>query len=181
MDYEYKCVGAPEKPRKSRRAKTGSQRLAVSMEEVIQEEAVNGWEYMRTDLIPVTEKPGLFSRAQEVHRAVLVFRRELAVRTQSRSSGRTRRPAPDFDDGYDAPAPERRPRRALRPRAHEEDEYEPRSEPSHRTAPEPEEPPRRRRAIPAEEPIRLSADDMIDEAHDRPARGRDRSPPSGLG
>ncbi len=75
MSYEYKCVGAPEKARRIRGARTRTDRVAGAMEELINEEAVNGWEYLRTDLVPVEEKAGFFSRAQEVHRAVLVFRR----------------------------------------------------------------------------------------------------------
>lgn len=181
MDYEYKCVGAPEKPRKSRRAKTGSQRLAVSMEELIQEEAVNGWEYMRTDLVPVIEKAGLFSRAQEVHRAVLVFRREIAARTASRTAARGRRGASEVDDSYERSAPERRPRRPQRSQHEDEDVYEDLEPAPRRKAAELEDSPRRRRAVPAEEPIRLTADDMDDEALQRAPRGRDRGAPSGLG
>ena len=77
MSYEYKCVGAPERPKKQRRVRGRSDRVALAMQEVIAAEAVDGWEYMRTDLVPVEEKNSLFSRAHEVHRAVLVFRREL--------------------------------------------------------------------------------------------------------
>ena len=179
MDYEYKCVGAPEKPRKSRRAKTGSQRLAVSMEELIQEEAVNGWEYMRTDLVPVVEKAGLFSRPQEVHRAVLVFRREIESRTANRTGARRRRAAPEYEE--ELGAPERRPRRPVRRQQREVDAYEDEDPAPRRMDPEPEDAPRRRRAIPAEEPIRLTADDMEEEPPMRPVRGRDRGAPSGLG
>lgn len=75
--YEYKCVGAPEKAKRSRGAKTRTDRVAHAMQELINREAVNGWEYLRTDLLPVEEKSGLFSRSSEAHRAVLVFRRSV--------------------------------------------------------------------------------------------------------
>ena len=75
MGYEYKCIGAPERPKRKRGAKTRSDRLAAAMEDLISAEAVDGWEYLRTDLVPVEERSGWFSRSQEVHRAVLVFRR----------------------------------------------------------------------------------------------------------
>ena len=78
MVYEYKCVGAPEKGKRTKGARTRSDRVALVMQEIIAEEAVDGWEYMRTDLVPVEEKAGLFSRTVEVHRAVLIFRRALA-------------------------------------------------------------------------------------------------------
>lgn len=75
--YEYKCVGAPEKAKRSRGAKTRTDRVAHAMQELINREAVDGWEYLRTDLLPVEEKSGLFSRSSEAHRAVLVFRRSV--------------------------------------------------------------------------------------------------------
>jgi hypothetical protein len=75
MAVEYKCVGAPERPKKKRGAKSRSDRVAAVMQEVIDAEAVDGWEYLRTDLVPVEEKTGWFSRAHEVHRAVLIFKR----------------------------------------------------------------------------------------------------------
>lgn len=75
MEYDYKCVAAPEKARRRRGAKTRTDRVALAMEEILKAEAGGGWEYQRTDLIPVEEKSGWFGRAHDVHRAVLVFRR----------------------------------------------------------------------------------------------------------
>ena len=92
MGYEYKCVGAPEKGKRKRGAKTRSDRVANAMETSIQAEAVDGWEYLRTDLIPCEERSGIFSRPQEVHRAVLVFRRELK---QQAAPIRTQDPMPE--------------------------------------------------------------------------------------
>lgn len=77
--YEYKCVGAPEKAKRRRGARTRTDRVAHAMQELINGEAVDGWEYQRTDLLPVEEKSGLFSRPREAHRAVLVFRRTVGV------------------------------------------------------------------------------------------------------
>ena len=161
MDYEYKCVGAPERPKRVRGAKTGSDRLAVAMEEIIQDEAVDGWEYMRTDLVPVIEKSGVLSRAHEVHRAVLVFRRGLAARRGGRVGEQYREPPQDYDDDYEMPAPTRRRRSA--PEPHD--------------APEPivEERGRPRRS--ADDSMRVSADEVVDAFRGR----RDRSPPRGLG
>ncbi|MEM0987919.1 MAG: hypothetical protein AAGK00_03515 [Pseudomonadota bacterium] len=75
MSYEYKCVAAPEKARRHKGAKTRTDRVAAAMQELIAEESNGGWEYLRTDLIPVEEKASFFARPREVHRAVLVFRR----------------------------------------------------------------------------------------------------------
>lgn len=73
--YEYKCVGAPEKAKRRRGAKTRTDRVAHALQDLINREAVDGWEYQRTDLLPVEERTGLFSRMHETHRAVLIFRR----------------------------------------------------------------------------------------------------------
>ena len=175
MNYEYKCIGAPERPRRSRRAKTGSDRLARAMEKIMKDEAVNGWEYMRTDLVPVVEKGGFLSRPQEVHRAVLVFRRSLEEqRNKRRSEG-----GGMFGEAISRRKPAQR-------RSQPEPVAEPEPEAIQADAPEPvvadpapAERPRRARAVPAEEPIRLRADDMMDPPQGR--SGRDRSPPSGLG
>ncbi len=77
MAYEYKTVGAPEKGKRKKGARSKSDKVAAAFEEILGAEAVDGWEYMRTDLVPVIERSGIFSRPQETHRAVMVFRRAL--------------------------------------------------------------------------------------------------------
>ncbi len=96
MAVEYKCVGAPEKGKRKRGAKTRSDRVAHAMEEIIAAEAVDGWEYLRTDLVPVEERSGMFSRSHEVHRAVLIFRRgEVAALPGRMPETRIEAPAPE--------------------------------------------------------------------------------------
>lgn len=87
MNYEYKCIGAPEEPRRRRGVRAWSDRVALAMQEVITAEAVDGWEYLRADLLPVEEKDGFFSRARRVQRAVLVFRREIGRAQQREPTG----------------------------------------------------------------------------------------------
>ncbi len=77
MTFEYKTVGAPEKGKRKRGRRSQSDRVAAAFEEILQAEAVDGWEYLRTDLLPVIERSGWFGRGHEVHRAVMVFRRPL--------------------------------------------------------------------------------------------------------
>jgi hypothetical protein len=77
MRFEYKAIGAPEKARRRRGLRRQSDRVAAAFEEVLQAEAVDGWEYLRTDQLPVTERAGWFRRGREVQRAVMVFRRPL--------------------------------------------------------------------------------------------------------
>ena len=77
MSFEYKTVAAPEKGKRLRGLTSASERVAAAFEEILDAEAVDGWEYLRTDLLPVTERAGWFSRPREMHRAVMVFRREV--------------------------------------------------------------------------------------------------------
>ena len=78
MAFEYKTVAAPERAKKRRGAKTRTERVALAFEDLLNEHGVDGWEYLRTDLLPVEERTGMFSRVHEAHRAVMVFRRPLA-------------------------------------------------------------------------------------------------------
>lgn len=87
--YEYKVVGAPERAKRARGARTRTDRVARALQDLINQEAVDGWEYQRTDLLPVEERPGFFSRPRETHRAVLVFRR---VSAEARTPAQRRQP-----------------------------------------------------------------------------------------
>ena len=78
MVYEYKCVGAPERGKRRRGGISRSECVAQAMEETLAAEARDGWEYVRTDLLPVEERAGWFGRTQEVHRGVMVFRRPVS-------------------------------------------------------------------------------------------------------
>jgi len=78
MTFEYKTIGAPEKGKRKRGLRSQSDRVAAAFDEILQDEAVDGWEYQRTDLLPVIERSGWFGKSHEVHRAVMVFRRPLA-------------------------------------------------------------------------------------------------------
>ncbi|MEM9148259.1 MAG: hypothetical protein AAGC57_18995 [Pseudomonadota bacterium] len=75
MDFDYKTVAGPERAKKRKGCRTPSERVAGAMEDLIRAEAAEGWEYLRTDLVPVEERAGLFSRRQSIHCAVLIFRR----------------------------------------------------------------------------------------------------------
>jgi len=77
MEFEYKAIGAPEKARRKRGRGSRSDRVAAAFEDILKAEAVDGWEYQRTDLLPVTESAGWFKRSHEASRAVMVFRRPL--------------------------------------------------------------------------------------------------------
>ena len=100
MAFEYKLVGAPERCKRRRGCRTNSDRVAAAMEELLAQEARDGWEYQRTDLIPVEERTVWFGGRHEVHRAVLVFRRALP--------GEMSHPAAAFSAGREGPERELR-------------------------------------------------------------------------
>lgn len=113
MAFEYKTVGGPERGKRKRGCKTASERVAAAMEELIRAEAADGWEYVRTDLVPVEERTSWLGRRQTLHCAVLVFRRETGGGAQSRAA-LSRKAARIFaqaeGDGAAAEPPVRAPR-----------------------------------------------------------------------
>ncbi len=73
--FEYKVVAAPRAAKKFKGVKGHPDRFARTIEEVIGEEAVNGWEYLRADTLPSDMKGGLMRKAAEVYQTLLIFRR----------------------------------------------------------------------------------------------------------
>ncbi|GMG83299.1 hypothetical protein LNKW23_25120 [Paralimibaculum aggregatum] len=85
MEYEYKAVGGPDRGKNRRGCKTTADRVAVAMQEIIRRESAEGWEYLRTDLVPIEERSSLLSPKRVVHCAVLVFRRPRSRPADSRT------------------------------------------------------------------------------------------------
>ncbi|MGB0505567.1 MAG: hypothetical protein ACPGGK_05170 [Pikeienuella sp.] len=79
-DFEYKTVAAPRRIKKVKGVKGRGESLAAMIEAIIQDESAGGWDYLRTDIFPVDEKPGWFSSRAEVHKGVMVFRRGVPER-----------------------------------------------------------------------------------------------------
>lgn len=88
MEYEYKVVPAPNRGQRRRGLRTGPERLAATLEDVIAEETAGGWEYLRADVLPMIESGGFLSRRREVQCAVLVFRRVLGAEEGARTDPR---------------------------------------------------------------------------------------------
>lgn len=82
-EFKYKTVAAPRRAKKARGVKGADAQLAHNMGEIISREAADGWEYLRTDSLPVEEGGGMFSRGQVTWRAVLVFRRPVQTQEQA--------------------------------------------------------------------------------------------------
>ena len=74
--YEYRVLAAPNKGRKGPGIKGPEARFAHGLEQVINEQAAEGWEYLRSDILPSEERQGLTS-SHTVYRSVLIFRRAI--------------------------------------------------------------------------------------------------------
>ncbi|MEM1361906.1 MAG: DUF4177 domain-containing protein [Pseudomonadota bacterium] len=74
MQYEYRVVPAPTKGQKAQGAKTQEQRFAAALAALLNQEAEEGWEYLRTETLPSTERQGL-TGSKTVFQNLLVFRR----------------------------------------------------------------------------------------------------------
>ena len=75
--YEYRVVPAPKKGKKAKGVKTAEGRFATALTDCMNEMAVDGWEYLRTDTLPSEERAGLTGRTT-VFQNMLVFRRDAA-------------------------------------------------------------------------------------------------------
>ncbi|MCB1339147.1 MAG: DUF4177 domain-containing protein [Maritimibacter sp.] len=95
MTFEYKVVPAPTRGRKAKGVKTPADRFAHALEEVINELAAEGWEYIRTDTLPAQERTGLTGRTT-VYQNMLVFRRAAtpAVKAEPEAARSVKAPAP---------------------------------------------------------------------------------------
>lgn len=76
MQYEYKVLPAPEKGEKTRGLRGADWRFAAAVERAMNDMGAQGWEYLRSDTLPSTERSGL--QTTTVWRNLLVFRRPLA-------------------------------------------------------------------------------------------------------
>ena len=76
MVYEYKVIPAPAKGRKARGVRKPEDKFALAVQESMNEMAQLGWEFLRSETMPNTERTGL-TRRTTTERTVLVFRREI--------------------------------------------------------------------------------------------------------
>ncbi|NRA99601.1 MAG: DUF4177 domain-containing protein, partial [Rhodobacteraceae bacterium] len=72
----YAVVPAPRKGAKAKGAKTADQRFAHALAALINEKALEGWEYLRTDTLPSEERSGLTGKTT-VFQNMLIFRRTI--------------------------------------------------------------------------------------------------------
>lgn len=77
-NYEYHVVPAPKKAGKIKGVKGTENRFAAELARVMNELGADGWEYQRTDTLPVEERQGLTGRTTTFQN-MLVFRRTLST------------------------------------------------------------------------------------------------------
>ena len=75
--HEYKVVPAPAKGVKAKGVKTPEARFALGVEQAINALAAEGWEYVRSDVLPSEERQGLTGSTTN-WRTLMVFRRLVA-------------------------------------------------------------------------------------------------------
>ncbi|MEL6957652.1 MAG: DUF4177 domain-containing protein [Pseudomonadota bacterium] len=78
MSHEYKVVPAPTKGMKAKGVKGTPSRFAHALEVLMNDLAKDGWEYQRTDTLPVEERQGLTGKTTSFQN-MLVFRRAVAA------------------------------------------------------------------------------------------------------
>ncbi|MGR3492809.1 MAG: DUF4177 domain-containing protein [Shimia sp.] len=72
--FEFKVIPAPIKGTRVRGVKSTQARFALSLETVMNEMGADGWDYVRTDTLPVEERQGLTGKTT-TYQNMLVFRR----------------------------------------------------------------------------------------------------------
>ena len=75
---EYKVLPAPNKGRRGHGIKGSDARFAHALEILMNEMAAEGWQYLRSDMLPHEERQGIRS-TQTTYRSVLVFCRDVAA------------------------------------------------------------------------------------------------------
>jgi len=72
--FEYKVIPAPTKASKVKGLKRGEDKFAASLAAILNEQGAEGWQYQRTDTLPVESRAGLTSHSTAFHN-MLIFRR----------------------------------------------------------------------------------------------------------
>ncbi len=74
LNYEYHVVPAPRRAAKAKGARSGEERFALALSAVMNDLGAQGWEYVRSDTLPMDERAGL-TGTKTSFLNMLVFRR----------------------------------------------------------------------------------------------------------
>ena len=72
--FEYKAVPAPTTGTKAKGVKSREDRFALSMTDILNDMAADGWEYVRAEMLPMEERKGL-TGTQTTYQNVMIFKR----------------------------------------------------------------------------------------------------------
>lgn len=99
--FEYMAVPAPTSGTKAKGTKTNEARFALSLTNLLNEMAQDGWEYVRAETLPCDTRKGL-TGSQTTYQNILIFRKlEAPALHLDRNVSQ-----PIFDDPEPAPEPD---------------------------------------------------------------------------
>ncbi|MCA8883072.1 MAG: hypothetical protein KDA50_04900 [Rhodobacteraceae bacterium] len=78
VQFEYKVIPAPAKSQKAKGAGAAEDRFAATLADALNGPGRAGWEFLRSETLPVEERQGL-TGTRTVFRSVLVFRRAVEI------------------------------------------------------------------------------------------------------
>lgn len=92
--YEYRVIPAPTKGQKAQGVKGAEARYAFAIEDLMNRMGADGWEYQRSDTLPMEVREGLTGTATKFQ-TLLVFRRATGVEeTKAAPATQAAAPAP---------------------------------------------------------------------------------------
>lgn len=95
MGYDYKSLPAPRQISKVAGAKTPQEKCARLLENLLNAQAADGWDYMGSETLTCEYRTGLLRRREISAQTVLVFRRaKTAARPAPSISAQTAAPPP---------------------------------------------------------------------------------------
>ena len=102
--YEYKVIPAPRKGERVRGVRSAEARFARTLQEVMNEQADEGWEYQRSDTLPCEQRKWMFGRTT-VEQTMLIFRRVVEVEAELGDMTENEADQPEAETVHDSPAP----------------------------------------------------------------------------
>lgn len=84
--YEYKVLPTPRRAKRAKGVKGEPARFAHALTEAINEQAKDGWEYYKSETLPMEMKPGLLKSRVETFQSLLIFRRTIKIEEEETST-----------------------------------------------------------------------------------------------
>ena len=81
--YEYKVIPTPRRAKRAKGVKGEAARFANVLTDAMNVEAAEGWEFVRSETLPMERKTKMFKAPVELNQTVLVFRRSLDTPEQN--------------------------------------------------------------------------------------------------